>query len=45
MFSSTIIPTINRGTLSRAVLSVLEQDFSADDFEVIVVNELGPTSA
>jgi len=41
MFSSTIIPTIGRSTLNRAVLSVLDQDFEADDFEVIVVNDLG----
>jgi glycosyltransferase involved in cell wall biosynthesis len=41
MFSSTIIPTINRPTLSRAVQSVLDQDFNADDFEVIVVNDSG----
>lgn len=36
MFSSTVIPTIGRATLARAVQSVLEQDFNADDFEVIV---------
>lgn len=41
VFSSTIIPTINRKTLSRAVHSVLDQDFRADDFEVIVVNDSG----
>lgn len=41
MFSSTIIPTIGRSTLARAVLSMLEQDFHADDFEVIVVNDSG----
>jgi glycosyltransferase involved in cell wall biosynthesis len=41
MFSSTIIPTIGRATLSRAVHSVLEQDFDEDDFEVIVVNDSG----
>jgi glycosyltransferase involved in cell wall biosynthesis len=41
MFSSTIIPTINRQTLSRAVLSVLDQDFTQADFEVIVVNDSG----
>jgi glycosyltransferase involved in cell wall biosynthesis len=41
MFSSTVIPTIGRATLSRAVLSLLEQDFDADDFEVIVVNDSG----
>jgi glycosyltransferase involved in cell wall biosynthesis len=41
MFSSTIIPTINRSTLSRAVCSVLDQSFDAVDFEVIVVNDSG----
>lgn len=41
IFSSTIIPTINRSTLSRAVCSVLNQEFSAADFEVIVVNDSG----
>lgn len=41
MFSSTVIPTINRPTLYRAVCSVLEQDFTAEDFEVIVVNDSG----
>ena len=41
MFCSTIIPTIGRPTLSRAVESVLNQVFLADDFEVIVVNDSG----
>lgn len=41
MFSSTIIPTINRSTLSTAVQSILDQNFNADDFEVIVVNDSG----
>lgn len=41
MFSSTIIPTINRATLAKAVASVLDQSFSAADFEVIVVNDSG----
>lgn len=41
MFSSTIIPTINRATLSKAVGSVLDQPFTAADFEVIVVNDSG----
>lgn len=41
MFCSTIIPTINRATLARAVLSVLEQSPPLDDFEVIVVNDSG----
>lgn len=41
MFTSTIIPTIARDSLARAVESVLAQDFSADDFEVVVVNDSG----
>jgi len=41
VFSSTIIPTINRSTLSRAVHSILDQDFEIEDFEVIVVNDSG----
>jgi glycosyltransferase involved in cell wall biosynthesis len=41
MFCSTVIPTIGRSTLSRAVYSVLDQAFRADDFEVIVVNDSG----
>lgn len=41
MFCSIVIPTIGRSTLSRAVCSVLEQSFSDDDFEVIVVNDSG----
>lgn len=41
MFSSTIIATINRPSLTAAVLSILEQDFSEDEFEVIVVNDSG----
>jgi glycosyltransferase involved in cell wall biosynthesis len=41
MFCSTIIPTINRPTLSRTVNSVLQQDFPKDQFEVIVVNDSG----
>ena len=41
MFCSTIIPTINRPSLSRAVTSVLEQRLEPEDFEVIVVNDSG----
>jgi glycosyltransferase involved in cell wall biosynthesis len=41
MFSSTIIATINRPTLDRAVCSVLGQRFMKDRFEVIVVNDSG----
>jgi len=41
MFCSTIIPTIGRATLARAVQSVLEQDFTAADYEVIIVNDSG----
>lgn len=41
MFISTIIPTVGRPTLARAVNSVLSQSFDKDDFEVIVVNDSG----
>jgi glycosyltransferase involved in cell wall biosynthesis len=41
MFCSTVIPTIGRSELSRAVCSVLDQTFTGDDFEVIVVNDSG----
>lgn len=41
MFISTIIPTIGRSTLSRAVHSVLDQGFQHDAYEVIVVNDSG----
>ncbi|MDZ7319279.1 MAG: glycosyltransferase family 2 protein [candidate division KSB1 bacterium] len=41
IFCSTIIPTINRATLPRAVYSVLNQEFDAAEFEVIVVNDSG----
>ena len=41
MFLSTIIPTVGRDTLARAVNSVLSQSFEKDDFEVIVVNDSG----
>lgn len=41
MFCATVIPTINRPTLARAVHSVLDQEFDRDEFEVIVVNDSG----
>lgn len=41
IFCSSIIPTINRPTLTRAVESVLNQSFDSADFEVIVVNDSG----
>ena len=41
MFCTTIIPTVNRPTLAQAVNSILDQDFSREDFEVIVVNDSG----
>ena len=42
MFCSTIIPTIGRPSLNRAVESVLSQGFVNEDcFEVIVVNDSG----
>jgi glycosyltransferase involved in cell wall biosynthesis len=39
MFTSTIIPTIGRPSLERAVMSVLSQEFAADDFEIVIVND------
>jgi glycosyltransferase involved in cell wall biosynthesis len=42
-FISTIIPTIGRDTLTRAVQSVLDQQFDKAGFEVIVVNDSGKT--
>jgi glycosyltransferase involved in cell wall biosynthesis len=41
IFCSTIIPTVNRSTLSRAVHSVLDQSFNSAGSEVIVVNDSG----
>jgi glycosyltransferase involved in cell wall biosynthesis len=39
IFFSYIIPTIGRASLETAVKSVLKQDFSRVDYEVIVVND------
>lgn len=41
MFCSTIIPTVGRRTLTRSIESVLNQEFTKGDFEVIVVNDSG----
>ena len=41
IFFSYIIPTIGRKSLEVAIQSVLTQDFSHADFEVIVVNDSG----
>jgi glycosyltransferase involved in cell wall biosynthesis len=41
IFLSTIIPTVGRNTLTRAVQSVLDQQFDKAGFEVIVVNDSG----
>jgi glycosyltransferase involved in cell wall biosynthesis len=41
VFCSVVIPTIGRGTLTRAVQSVLEQGVDDDGIEVIVVNDSG----
>lgn len=48
MFCSTIIPTVGRESLGRAVESVLSQTFTSADFEIIVVNDAArplPTAA
>ena len=41
MLCSTIIPTVNRPSLSTAVQSVLAQGLNYNDFEIIVVNDSG----
>lgn len=41
MFCTTVIPTIGRPTLQRAVTSLLEQESATADFEIIVVNDSG----
>src|SRR5258708_5364379 len=41
MFSSTIVPAIGRPSVAQAVRSVLDQSFTAADFEVIVLNDSG----
>jgi glycosyltransferase involved in cell wall biosynthesis len=41
MFCSTVIPTIGRATLVRAVESVLAQECDLDQHEVIVINDSG----
>ena len=41
IFFSYIIPTIGRASLETAIQSVLKQEFSQADFEVIVVNDSG----
>src|SRR5260370_24030114 len=41
LFCSTIVPTLGRASLAQSVRSVLDQSFTAGDFEVIVVNDSG----
>jgi glycosyltransferase involved in cell wall biosynthesis len=41
MFCSIIIPTVGRPSLSKSVSSVLEQNCSKLNFEIIVVNDSG----
>ncbi len=41
MFCSTIIPTVGRPALTRAVNSALEQDLEPGQHEIIVVNDSG----
>lgn len=38
---STIIPTVGRSTLTRAINSALEQDLEPEQYEIIVVNDSG----
>jgi GT2 family glycosyltransferase len=41
MFCSTIVPTVGRPSVARAVQSVLDQSLPSGDFEIIVVNSSG----
>jgi glycosyltransferase involved in cell wall biosynthesis len=41
IFCSFVIPTVGRASLTRAVHSVLTQEFSQEQFEIIVVNDSG----
>jgi len=41
MLCSTVIPTINRPSLERAVKSALNQGLGPEQHEVIVVNDSG----
>ena len=41
MFSTTVITTLGRKSLARAVESVLSQDLTAGSFEVVVANDSG----
>jgi glycosyltransferase involved in cell wall biosynthesis len=41
IFCSTIIPTVGRSSLSKAVESVLNQELSQAAYEIIVVNDSG----
>lgn len=41
MFLSTVIPTVGRPTLARAVASVASQSLSSVEYEIIVVNDSG----
>ncbi len=41
MFCTTVIATIGRPTLHRAVMSLLEQTLTEGDYEIIVVNDSG----
>jgi glycosyltransferase involved in cell wall biosynthesis len=45
MFCSTIVPTVGRPSVARAVESVLDQTLPSGDFEVIVVSDLGRPAA
>lgn len=41
MFCSIIIPTVGRPSLAKSVESVLSQNFTQADFEIIIVNDSG----
>jgi glycosyltransferase involved in cell wall biosynthesis len=41
MLISTVIPTIGRDSLSRAVQSALQQDLNGEEHEIIIMNDSG----
>ena len=45
LLCTTVIPTVGRSSLSRAVKSVLEQASLVEEFEVIVINDSGKSLA
>jgi glycosyltransferase involved in cell wall biosynthesis len=45
VFCSVIIPTIGRESLTKAVCSVLDQEFPGQEMEIVIVNDSGDAAA